>query len=48
MHLAMMTTAERNCELIADFAAKRPRLRKTEMMRVGGMAAADQAWLVGD
>ena len=48
MHLAMMTTAERNRKLIADLAAEGRRLCKTEMMRIGGTPAAHQAWLLGD
>src|SRR6516225_8288569 len=48
MNFAVMSSAKRNRELIADFAAKRPRLRKTEMMHVGGTPAANQAWLLGD
>jgi hypothetical protein len=41
MHLAMMTTAERNRELIADFAAESRRLCKMEMMRISGTPAAN-------
>ena len=48
MHLAMMPTAERDRELIADLTAESRRLCKTEMMRIGGTAAANQAWLLGD
>ena len=48
MHLAMMTTAERNRELIADLAVEGRRLCKTDMMRIGGTPAANQAWLLGD
>jgi hypothetical protein len=48
MHLAMMTTAERDRELIANFSAKSRRLRKTEMMRIGGTATANQARLLGN
>ncbi len=48
MHLAMMTTAERNCKFIANFSAQSRWLCKTEMMRIGGTATANQAWLLGD
>ena len=48
MHFAMMPTAERDRELIADLAAEGRRLCKTEMMRIGGPPAAHQAWLLGD
>ena len=44
----MMTTAERNRELIADLPAEGRRLCKTEMMRISGTPAANQAWLLGD
>jgi hypothetical protein len=39
--LAMMATTQRDSEFIADFAAKRPRLRKSQMMSVRRAAAAD-------
>jgi hypothetical protein len=39
--LAMMATTQGDCELIADFAAKRPRLRKPQMMSICRAAAAD-------
>ena len=48
MHLAMMTTTERDRELIANFSAQSRGLCKTEMMRVGGTATANQARLLGD
>jgi hypothetical protein len=48
MHLAMMATAERDGELIADLSAESRRLCKTQMMRIGGTPAANQAWLLGD
>ena len=48
MELAMMTTAERNGEFIADFQPQCARLRKTYMMRIARMASADQAGLRGD
>src|SRR6516164_7638847 len=48
MHLAMMTTAERDRELIANFSAQSRGLCKAEMMCIGGTATANQAWLLGD
>ena len=42
----MMTTAQRHRELVADLAPERTRLRKTQMMRIGGRAATDQAGLL--
>jgi hypothetical protein len=46
--LAMVNAADRHRELVADFAAERPRLRKPQMMGVGGLPPADQAGLGGD
>jgi len=48
MHLAMMTTAEWDRELIANFSTQSRWLCKPEMMRIGGTPAANQAWLLGD
>jgi hypothetical protein len=48
MHLAMMTTAERDRELIANLSPQSRGLCKPEMMRIGGTPAANQAWLFGD
>src|SRR5215469_10656089 len=48
MHLAMMTTAERDRELIANLSAKSRGLGETEMMHIGGAATANQARLLGD
>jgi hypothetical protein len=48
MHLAMMTTAEWDRELIANLSAQSRGLCKPEMMRIGGTPAANQAWLFGD
>ena len=45
MQLPMMSTAEGHRELIADFKADRPWLRKTQMMRIRGLPAADQTRL---
>jgi len=43
--LSMVSTAERNGELIAHLAAQCSRLRKAEMMRIGRLAPADQTGL---
>src|SRR6516164_361575 len=48
MHLAMMTTAERDRELVTNFSAQSRELSKTEMMRIGGTATANQTRLLGD
>ena len=48
MDQPMMDTAERDRELVAGLAAKRPRLQVAQVMRVRGLAAADQAGLLGD
>ena len=45
--LAMVSAAERDGELIADLATKCPPLRKPQMMGIRGLAAADQARLLG-
>jgi hypothetical protein len=45
---SMMAATQWDCELIADFAAKRTRLRKSQMMGVRRPAAADQARLLGN
>jgi hypothetical protein len=45
---AMMDTAERHGEFIAGLAAERARLQVAQVMRVGWLAAADEAWLLGD
>jgi len=45
---AMMDTAERHGEFIAGLAAERARLQVAQVMRVGWLAPADQAWLLGD
>jgi hypothetical protein len=45
MHLAMVSTAERDREFVADFASKCTRLGKAKMVGVGGRAAAKQAGL---
>ncbi len=48
VQLAMVEATHRNSELIADLAAERPMLGKTEMVRIGRCAAAHQAWLGGN
>ena len=48
MQLAMVEATHRNSELIADLAAERPRLSKTQMVCIGRCAAAYQAWLGGN
>src|SRR6516165_7780605 len=45
---AVMRTAERDGEFVARFAAERPRLQVTKMVRVGLLAAADETCLLGD
>ena len=45
MQLPVMTAAERNGELVADFKADGPGLRKPQVMRVAGLPAADEAGL---
>src|SRR5262245_32219737 len=44
----MMTAAQRDRELIADFAAERAGLGKSEMVGIGWFAAADKARLLHD
>jgi hypothetical protein len=46
--LATMTTTQGDRELIADFAAKRPCLRKSQVMSVCRAAAADETRLLGN
>src|ERR1700726_1748531 len=48
MDLAGMAPAQRHGELIADLAAECWRLRKAQVMRIGGAAAADQAGMFGN
>jgi hypothetical protein len=48
MDRAVMRAAERDGEFVARFAAKRPRLQVTKMMRIGLFAAADETRLLGD
>src|SRR6266542_3215979 len=48
MHRTMMPAAEWDRELIADLAAERARLGKSEVVGVRGLAAADETRLLGD
>jgi len=48
MDRAVMRAAERDGEFVAGFAAERPRLQVTKMMRIGLFAAADETRLLGD
>src|SRR5262245_10944086 len=48
MHRPMMPPAQWDRELIADLAAERTRLGKSEVVGVRGLAAAHKARLLGD
>jgi hypothetical protein len=48
MDRAMMDTAEGHGEFVAGLAAERARLQVAKVMRVGWLATADEAWLLGD
>ena len=48
MNRTVMRAAERDGELIAHFAAERPRLQVAKMMRVGLLAAADETRLLAN
>jgi|SRR6185437_7121315 len=48
VQLPVMAATERHRELIAHFDTKRARLSEAEMMRVAGVASADDARLRGD
>jgi hypothetical protein len=48
MDLAMMSTAQRDCELIANLATKCRGLRKSQVMGVSGNPTADQARELGN
>ena len=45
MQLSVMTAAERDSELVADFETEGSGLGKPQMMRVGWLPAADEAGL---
>src|SRR5262249_34060545 len=48
MHRTMMPATEWDRELIADLAAERARLGKSEVVGVRGLAAAHETRLLGD
>jgi hypothetical protein len=48
VNCAMMHTAEGYGEFVAGLAAERARLQVAQVMRVGGLTTADEAWLLGD
>jgi hypothetical protein len=48
MNFAVVTPAERDGELVADFSSKRAALGKAEVVSVAGVPAADQARLLRD
>ena len=48
MDLPMMSSAQRDCELVADLAAKGWRLCKLQVVSVGGPTATNQTRLFGD
>ena len=45
MQLPVMVTAKRDGEFVADFETQGSRLRKAQMVRIGGLAATDQVLL---
>jgi hypothetical protein len=45
MNLMMVAAAERNRELVADFATECPALRKAQMMGIRGQPATSEARL---
>ena len=47
MDFSMVPTTERHRELVAHFAAECPALRKSQVMGIGGLAAANQTRLFG-
>ena len=47
VQLAVMQAAYRDGELVADLAAERPRLGKTQMVGISGRSAANHAGLRG-
>ena len=48
MHVAMVPSAQRHCELVADLAAECPGLGKAQMMRVRQATTAVKTRLLGD
>jgi hypothetical protein len=47
MHLAVMSPAQWDSKFIADLAAQRRGLRKSQVMGIGRLTAADQTNLLG-
>ncbi len=45
--LAVVTAAQRHCELVADLAAERAELREAQVVGVAGVPVADQAQRFG-
>jgi len=48
MQFTMMRPTERNRKFIADFLRESTRLGKAQMVRVAGLASADETGLFGD
>ena len=48
MHFTMMSSAQRDRELITGLAPERPVLRKAQMVGIAGLTSADQAGLLGN
>ena len=48
MHLTVMSPAQRNRKLVADFPAQRRRLHKAQMVSIGGPTTTDQTRLLSD
>jgi hypothetical protein len=48
MNRAVVSTTERHRELVAGFSAERARLYEAQVVGVRGLAAADEAGLLGD
>src|SRR5262249_58603472 len=48
MHRPMVDPAERHGKFIARLAAECTRLQVTQVMRIGGLATAEEAWLLSD
>jgi hypothetical protein len=48
MNLAVVSTTQRDGELIADLAAQRSLLRKAQMVRIRWLSRANQARLLSD
>ena len=48
MHFAVMSPAQRNRKLVADFPAERRRLHKAQMVSIDGPTTTNQTRLLGD